>query len=267
MALPALRLPLLLMLVALILAGCSRGPMIERIIPEEDRALAQAAIQDLQRGDTAALAAKLTNEAVPQLRSALPLMRSALPPRPHEVTVMDGRYLERTGGGGPLRRTYLAYEIAGGGRHALVQIEIVRQRSNAFINSMQISALEGPASSLDAFTFRNTGVAHWLFLVFVLAAPAVTIAALVRVWRSGLFRRRWLWTLGCLVGVTQIVMNWSTGDILFQPLHIVLLSASIFKPALLAPWIVSFSLPVVAIWALARARRSGPDPDVATTFD
>lgn len=89
-------------------------------------------------------------------------------------------------------------------------------------------------------------------LLAMIAAVAVTIVALVRIWRSGLFERRWLWTIGALIGITSLRMNWSTGVVSFQPLMIVLFSAGAFKQPIFAPWVLSVGLPVVAIIALLR---------------
>lgn len=255
-----------LILLCLLLLGCSREQMVDRVSYPEDRALALAAIGDLERGDANALAAKLPPGAAETLVSTLPAMREVLPPPPRAIKAVEALYTERLGSGETKRQAYLAYEIAGGERFALVSVGIFRDGSSAWINNFHISPLEGSAASLDAFTLTDKGIGHWLFLLLPLAVLAITVIALVRVWRSGRFRRRWLWSLGCLVGLMRISMEWSSGQILLQPFFVQLFSVGAYKPALLASWMISVSLPPVAIWALVHGRRRETSP-VAATFD
>ena len=267
---PRLGLWMALALMCLLLVGCDRREMIDKVSFPEDRVLALAAIRDLERGDAAALARKMPPHVGPELVRALPPMRATLPTGRLTIEAVDGRYMERMGGGPLSRQSYLAYEVSGNGKFALVQLEIVREGPSVLLWTMQVNQLDRPAAALGAFTLGDKSFWQWLFLLLPLTMVGITIAAMIRIWRSGRFRRRILWTLGCLIGLMRLGIIWSTGELYFQPLVVQLFSASAFKPGLLAPWFISFSVPAVAIWALLRARRPAPETlpsSAAATFD
>ena len=90
------------------------------------------------------------------------------------------------------------------------------------------------------------------------------VAALLRIWRSGRFRRRWLWTIGALFGFGTFALNWTTGQFDFQPLTFNLLGIGFLKNPVFAPWILKFGIPVVAIVALIKYRADLAPLDGAT---
>jgi hypothetical protein len=163
--------------------------------------------------------------------------------------LVDGSFVEQVTSRTKNRQTDLSYEISADGRYALAQFTIQREGQSAVITRFYINGLPGSAASLNRFTLAGKSTAQYTVLLLALAAVAVTIAALVRVWRRGRFRRRWLWTIGCLIGVTATSVNWSTGQISFQPIYVELLSAG-FTKAGLGPWIISVGIPVIALYVL-----------------
>lgn len=249
----------LVVLLCVWLAGCSKQQILAKVTWPEDRVLAQQAISDVETGNADSLAAKLPPELRPQLASAFPKMRASLPTNePVQVQLVDGRFVERASDNVRLRQAYLAFELSSGGKFALAQFTIIRTGRAATITQLSFNRLPGPATSINSFTLLNKSVSEYLFLLLPLAAVVVTIAGIVRVWRSGRFRWRWLWTIGCLVGFGVLSINWTTGHTSFQPISFQLLSAGIMKVGLIGPWIISVSVPVIAIYILF-ARRSGAE--------
>lgn len=106
---------------------------------------------------------------------------------------------------------------------------------------------------LNAFTFKNKSVLHYLFLVLCILIPIFIISTTVVCIRSRV-RRRWLWILFILFGFVQLRLNWTTGAWDVVPASFHLLGAAWFRASSYAPVIVSFSIPVGAIIFLALRR-------------
>lgn len=237
-------------LLCLLLLGCSQQHVLDQLTTPADRALALAAIADLHRNDMGALEARLVPAIRPQLAAAMPDMRAALPQsRQRQARLVNAGRNRLVADGRTSMRTFLAYEISGGGQYSLARVTILQGRP-ALVETILIDRLDGPIGALTDFDFSGKSPRHYAFLALVPLVLALTVAALVRVWRSGRFRHRWLWTLGCLVGVTRITLDWTSGALFFSPIHFVLFSSSIFRASVLNPWIIGISIPAVALYVL-----------------
>lgn len=120
--------------------------------------------------------------------------------------------------------------------------------------------------SLNGFSLQKAGLSHYLMIMIMFAAVVVTVAALFRIWRSGLFHRRWLWTIGALIGITTLRLDWTTGHLFFQPVSAQLFSVSAMKQPIYSPWVLAVSIPLVALIVLLRPNgtRQG---DISTEAD
>jgi len=252
---------LLLGFIALLSAACDLEKLPERMAPQDDQQLARAAIDDLVAGRSGALASKMPVEIRGNLAQVEPQMRALVPPNPR-VQLVQVNWTTRTVNGGPTtRQTTLDYELTGGGQIARVEILIQREGRNAVVAGLHIEPAAASAQSGSSFSLQGKSLDHYSMLAAALAAVAVTICALVRIWRSDLFQRRWLWTFGSIIGLTTLTLDWSTGDYSFQPISFQLFSAGIVKAGV-GPWLIGVSIPLVAICALAK-RRVAITPDAA----
>lgn len=238
-----------------LLVACSQQQMLDKISTPQERSLAESAITDVVRGDTASLARKMPSELGLQLPAAMNEMRSYLPAATiSRVQLVDASFV--TSG---IRRAQLTYQLSGKAKFSLAQVIIVTSGENLILESIFISPLKGPVGDLNRFDLAGKSAAQYGTLGAALVAFALTVGALFKVWRSGLFDRRWLWTVGSLVGLTTLKINWVTGDWMFQPLSFQLFSASAMRQGVLAPWLVGVSIPLVAMIVLARRRRGSDD--------
>ena len=239
----------------LLLAACSPAWLANWTSLPEDRALAEAAIADLGAGNFPGFARRLPGEVRPQLESQFRPMRAALPRHgATEPELVDAGWTSVTAvGGGAFRDSRLTYEIAGSDRRALVQMMIRRQGRQATITAFNVSRIDRPAIEINAFRPGDGGLDNYAVALLALAGFTVTFAAIRRVWISGNFRHRWLWTAGCLIGFCRFSTVWGTSHIGFAPLGITLFSAGAARQGL-GPWTIIAGLPLVAIWALLRQR-------------
>lgn len=254
---------LLTLLLPLLLTACGSAWWLERASFPEDRALARAAIADLVAGNRLAFARKLPAQIRPQLANQFAPMRAGLPFNAiTETKLVDAGWLStRWASGLAYRDARLAYELSSGDQRALVQMVIRRQEGKAMIVTFNVSKIDRPARDINAFRLGNMSLANFLIAALAIAGSATTIIAIRRIWTSGLFRRRWLWIIGCLLGLFRISTLWGTSEVQFLPLQLTLFSAGFLRQGL-GPWLVFAGVPVVSIWVLLRHRalkRQGRD--------
>ncbi len=84
-------------------------------------------------------------------------------------------------------------------------------------------------------------------------AGVLTLIAFVIAVRTKL-RRKWLWLLFILVGVGHLSINWTTGQLSFQPIYIVLCSIGAFRP-LYGAWLLHVAFPLGAVIFLVRRKQ------------
>lgn len=247
------RWPLLfLALVMALLGGCTMSPA--SFAPADEQASAQNYFQAIEQARRTADPAKLTlppGTSVPvglffQLAGAMPEVR------PHMVG-----YWTVSGGG--WRRSRLVYALDDGPRSGIITIFLARATDGRREDGITWQPIGRPFDEATRFSLAAGGGAALLLLI-PLGACAISIAAIVRVWRSGLFRRRWLWTLGCLPGPGLLTIAWPSGHVGLHLLFFSLLPAG-FRQIGPVPdnWVFMATLPVLAVVVLLRS----PSTDVS----
>ena len=97
-----------------------------------------------------------------------------------------------------------------------------------------------------AFTFKGKGFLHYLFFFFAILVPIFILVTLIFAFRTEL-ERKWLWIIGILFGFVKFSINWTTGQFMFNLITFSILGAGFSKSGNIQPWILSFSIPIVAI--------------------
>lgn len=99
-----------------------------------------------------------------------------------------------------------------------------------------------------AFTLRGKSPAHYLMFLAAIAIPVFCIVTAIVCVKTPIPRRKWLWVIGSLIGFCALSINWTTGEMRFNPLAGYLLGAAVNSsfPGI-GPWIITVSLPIVAI--------------------
>ncbi|HYK11542.1 MAG TPA: hypothetical protein VEV39_12140 [Gemmatimonadales bacterium] len=121
----------------------------------------------------------------------------------------------------------------------------------------------------NALTFSDKPGSYGAFAVIAILIVLFNFSVAVMAVRSRI-RRRWLWAALSLVGFGAVTLNWTTGNLAFQPINVQLFGAGILKAGLYAPWVASFSFPMMAVIVLVKVRRAsrtgnepGPPPVLA----
>jgi len=241
---------ILLVMLVLLTAACSQSDLVEKGLTPQERAVMRGAIDDISRGDSASLLKKAPPALAGPIQSSFEPMRRALPQAPLEISAANADWVSGNG----VRTGHAVYQVHGKSGWALLEATTRTSGGRTTLVGIYVKSTAVEPSKLNGFGFETAGSTKFAMLLAMLAAFAVTVAALIRVWRSGLFRHRWLWTIGCLVGVTTLRLNWSTGEFYFQPISVLLFSAAATKQPIYAPWVLAVGAPLVALVVLLRRK-------------
>lgn len=135
--------------------------------------------------------------------------------------LVDAKYTEfAVLGGRKTRESYLAYEVDGANRaHALVRISIERQDGAPQIVALYVNSMAAKAEDLFGFSLIGKSPWQYLILAFAVLSLSTIVLAEIVLFRTKGVRRKWLWAIGCLFGIGQVSVNWSTGDLGFALLR------------------------------------------------
>jgi hypothetical protein len=138
------------------------------------------------------------------------------------------------------------YEYPIGDKFLYITFGIREQNNKLMITAFDGRIMDYSLSKVHAFTLKDKGFLHYLFLFFAISIPIFIIISLIFVIKTKL-KRRWLWIIGVLFGFIKFSINWTTGQVGFSLINISILGAGCSKSGYIAPWILSFSLPIVAV--------------------
>lgn len=239
-----------LLLVCPLLTACSVEEASQRLGSPEDRSIARLAITAIQAGDIRRMPA-MHPELAKRLPALMPRMAPIVPrgaDTHYNLVGADTEHDLTTGA----RTSRLAYEVAGDGRHAYVSIGIRRGDGEPRLVAVQALPLPGPLAELNRFTLAGKSALHFAFLLAAAGSFATIAVALFLLIRTPGVRRKWLWGVGACLGVGQIAIDWTTGQVHLNPIFLQLFGAMFVKAGVGMPWLVGFGLPVVALVILFR---------------
>jgi hypothetical protein len=249
---------LVLLLTAMILAGCTPEELLQRISTPERQAEAKLHIDQLRRHDFDAIERALAPELVTaQLRNELETMAGLLPAQePTSIKLVGAQSM--TDDGTTVNSTF---EYRFGSKWFLINVAVRERGADRKIVGFHVSPEEGPVAELNRFSLAGKSPAHYFVLAVAVANVALTVIAAYFCARTRM-ARKWRWMLFILFGFTRFSINWSSGEWSFDPLYFQLFSAGAFA-APFGPWIISISVPVGAIWFLATRGKRVPEPSPA----
>ena len=237
----------------LALAGCSPAQWNEKLSTPEDRALALQAISALRSGNVSSLQPVMEPKAFSQTLAVQGEIKAQLSAsgEPKLVTVSTNTTNDS---GASQTVEALNYEFGSGSNWAAVQVVLKKGPKGVQIVGWHgMPATVQPTSAGD-FTWSGKGLIQYLWLLAMIASTATILSAVVLAIRSPGIARRWAWITGSLFGLCQFSLNWATGAWGIRPLSVSLLGSGAFRASPFDAWVLTFSLPVVALVFLARRR-------------
>lgn len=147
-----------------------------------------------------------------------------------------------------------------------VELTVNRKDSATTITSFRVRRLEQSIEEQNRLTLAQKEPLQYVLLAAALGSALLVLYAMVVCIRTPIMRRKWLWFLLTVVGLSRVWVNWTTGDVDYHIVWIHIPPASIWQDTY-GPWSVSVSIPLGALIVLiycAHLRSSFPVSDGAT---
>ena len=151
-------------------------------------------------------------------------------------------------------RNTITYQLEFDDAWLLTTVIVDGISKNQKIYSFHVKPIPKSLEEINAFTFSGKSFRHYLILLVAIGMPVFIVYTIVLCVRTKI-KRKWLWIIFMLLGFGRYSFNWTSGQMGFQPLYIQLIPTSVFKGAPYAPWIISISVPIVALLFLLKRRK------------
>lgn len=250
----------------LILAGCTASQWNDRLSTPQDRALAVKAIESLRSGNIDALKGQMDPELFSQTLANSEKIKKVFAPngQPQLVTVSSNTI---SSAGNSETMKALNYEMGSGRQWTFFQIILRESGHAASIVGWHATPVDSRPTAAGDFSFGGKGAINYVWIVAMLAVTLTSLIALVLAIRSKGLRRRWLWIVGSIVGLGQFSLNWTTGAWGIRPIAFSIFGSAFMKASPFDPWILSFSLPIVAVvFLFLRSRLLASDDRETAAF-
>ena len=122
------------------------------------------------------------------------------------------------------------------------------------IYRLQVNTIPKSLEEINAFTFSGKSFRHYTIVLLAGCIPGFMIYAIVLCVRTKM-KRKWLWIILILIGVGRYSFNWTTGQMGYQPISLLIPGAAAFRGGPYAPWIISISLPLGALLFILKMRK------------
>ncbi len=225
---------------ALAFAGCTPS----RFATPQEEAAAQGWLAELRaRHFDAITRAVDPSVATDDLPQALVRIADAIPAgTPSSVQLVGDFHVSSPAG----KMANLTYEYDYGGHWLLANVAIQSAQGVDRIVGLNVTPIPRSLEEQNRFGLDGKPAACYLVLALALLMPAFTIFALVVCARPRLRGRKWPWIVAILLGVGALTVNWTTGQVSFRPLTVLLFSAGAARMPF-GPWMVSAALPLGAL--------------------
>lgn len=250
------KLVVMTLLLVVALCGCKPNDFLRntmnRIAPDDDEALATEFLSALRVGDFETVTIHLDPQFVkPGIELKLTQVASMLD---HG----DPLSLELVGCNVFLtpdkKRSHLTYQYHFTNAWVLAAVTIDTVGGNKKVFGVNVKPIPKSLGELNAFTLSGKGIQHYVLLVLVVFVPIFIVWTVILCARTKI-RKKWLWIIFILLGITKLNLNWTTGQMGFQTIAFQIPGAGIAKMGLYAPWILAVSFPLGAILFLIKRRK------------
>jgi hypothetical protein len=247
---------LALLALPMLLAGCGGDAMMESFTNDAEQARAHEWIGKMRRGEVEAVAARFDPSlADPKLPAIVAQMSKLVPRGEPAERKLVGVNKNFSSGETTLN---LTYQYRFGETNLLINCATKEKADGTFtLVGMSVNPIAGSLDELNAFTLSGKTAAHYAVLLAAVAFPLLSLVALFFCVRERNLKRKWLWVLVIIFGVTKFSLDWTTGQWNFTLPSFLLFSGGYMK----APYsslVLSVAIPAGAIAYFLRRWNSAP---------
>lgn len=229
----------------LVLASCTYEDMMDKFIPKEEAKMAEDYLTKLREKDFEYIKSKLSDELKPRVTDEL-LVQLAEYFRGGELisTEIIGSRVHVFNGVWQGNFTF-EYHFSEGWN--LANAAFRKAGDKYEVIGLNVYQAEMSQKEFHAFNLSNKSLFHYLILLMAIIVPLFILVSTYFCIQTPIPKRKWLWVIFILAGVSAIKINWTTGQYAIQLLSIHLLGAAAGAASPHAPWIISASIPLGAI--------------------
>ncbi|NTW32939.1 MAG: hypothetical protein HGB12_09975, partial [Bacteroidetes bacterium] len=129
---------------------------------------------------------------------------------------------------------------------AYYSFQLLEKNGQFKVTSFRFLPTYESLSNIHNFTFKGKSFIHYLWIILMIFIPLFIIITIVFICLTPI-KLKWFWIILALTGICSLQLNWTTGQIGIKIINISILGSSFFKSGIIAPWIISFALPIGAI--------------------
>ena len=236
-----------------VLTSCTYQDMMDKIVPKEEAKMAEDYLTKLREKDFEYIKSKLSDELKPQVTDEL-LIQLADYFRGGELisTEIIGSQVNVFNGVWQGNFSF-EYHFSEGWNLANAAFRKVGDKYEVI--GLNVYQTEMSQKEFNAFSLSNKTIQHYLVLLMAIVVPVFIIVSTYFCVRTPIPKRKWLWVIFILLGVSAIKINWTTGQYAIQLISVNLFGASAVAAGPYAPWVISASLPLGAILFWVRRKR------------
>ena len=134
----------------------------------------------------------------------------------------------------------------------LAQARVVSTDGRYSLGGLHVQRLPESLERINSFHLRGKSFRHYALLTAALLVVLFILSVLMSCIRTPIPRRKWAWVLFVILGVGKIALNWTTGEIGISPVALQLFGVAMVTAGPYAPWMLSVSFPLGALWFLWR---------------
>ena len=240
------------------LSGCSSSEIPQKLIPEKADKFAKDYINKLANGDTEYCFNKLSKEFQDDNARAfyIQMYENIKGKKLISSRIINSQYSTTYA----VKETTiysLAYEYEYEYPNSLwvyYTFQILKKDNDFEVQTFNINPSDHSLSLDYEFTFKNKSFRHFLWLFFSIIIPLFILTTIVFIIKTPI-KKKWLWIIFILIGFVSFSLNWTTGEFGISPISFKLLGAGFIKSGIIAPWIISFSIPFGAIFFWIKRRQ------------
>ena len=237
----------------LIATACGGATPLDRFTPADADSRSREYLSQFTRAQIDSVTARVvpplqTPEAATQLQKITDILRNE---RFDTIRVIGAQTNIVNG----VRHVNLTYELHSSFSWFLANVATLDSADTWFVEGVSARTITQPLEIGADFSLRGKSALHyfWLFVTVVCATASFGAAMFLATRRE--MPKRWRWVLASFLGVGAFQLNWETGTVGVQLVRLQLASASFLRAGPAAPWMLAFSIPLGAFFALRAYRR------------
>lgn len=241
-------------------AGYDRASLMKKNTPQDEEALAIGSIELLRQKRFEQVEERLDPSIKnADLRSRLVAMAEMFPTRePASIKTVDASHSK----GSPTTSITLEYEfspalttVAGKAELSprswfLAQALIQKKGEVKTVAGLLVRPISESVEVYNEFTILDKGISQYIGLLLAVLVSLFSLYVFVLCARTKMGKKKWVWLMLMVPGVSRLTVNWTTGQWSFIPFSVQLKVPPLFANATCTaygPWMLQITVPLGAM--------------------